>query len=267
MNLFNYESYKSYLKDYITENKRSGLMSELALGCRCNRAYFSQMLNSKIQLTADHAVNLSEYLKFDEAEKEYFLYLVLYERSAEPAAQKSILKKIQNLREDRLSLSKSIKNKDRVEELSIDQKTLYYSTWHWSAIHVLTSTKEHQTVDALAKRLSLSKEKVKTIIDGLERMGLVKKKDSSWVHVGANLYLAPGSTDNHVNHWNWRNRALETSNNPNAIHYTTVFSLSRHDFDSLKEKLLLFIKAQRETIHSSGSEDMYAFCCDLFRPE
>ena len=80
MNIYEYFSYKTYLVDLISQKSvKVSTLSEIA---GCNRSYFSQMINGKVQLTSDHIINLAEGLEFSELEKEYFITLGLLERSS-----------------------------------------------------------------------------------------------------------------------------------------------------------------------------------------
>lgn len=261
--IFTYTSYKNYLKDVCAERGR-GTVALLADAAGCNRTYLSQCLSSKVQLTPDHVFGISDFLNLNEDEQEFFLLLLLNERSASRHAQLKIRKKMEKLIQNDLVLSKKINQKSDSLELSELQKMRYYSTWKYAMIHILTSIKEYQLLSSLSKKTRLSETEVSTILKDLAEMGLVSLSNGKWQHSGRNIHVPTGSLAMSQNHLNWRLKSIEDANNKNSIHYSTLFSLSVRDIEKLKNHLLEFIDKQRDLIHKSGSEELVCFCCDLF---
>ena len=153
MNIFIFKTYKAFLADYIKRNKYKGLISKLAETCGCDRTYISQVLNGKADLLPDHIARLCEYLHFTELESDYLMLLLLKDRATSVAAKNIFeikLKKINEMAED---LSQKVKSKKDSEEIiSEEHKTLYYSNWLFSAIHILTSIANFQTIEAISKK-------------------------------------------------------------------------------------------------------------------
>jgi uncharacterized protein (TIGR02147 family) len=263
--VFNYHSYKKYLKDFADMQGR-GSISKLAEAAGCDRTYLSQCLTTKVQLTPDHVLGLSEYMNLSEDEEEYFLLLLLLERSASKSAQSKIKKKMEKLIQADLVLSKKIGQKDDSGEITELQKAKYYSTWKYASIHTLTSIKEFQSVSDIVRKTQISENEVLGILKELNEAGLAHLQNGKWVSSGKNIHIPTGSSHNAQNHLNWRLKSIDSVNDKRAIHYTTLFSLSKNDWENLREQLLSFIGKQRDFIHASGAEEMYCFCCDLFQP-
>lgn len=77
MILYNYQDYKSYLRDRCAERSSArGFQSLLAKAAGCQAPFISQMLRSHVHITPDHACGLAEFLGLDEVETEYFLNLL-----------------------------------------------------------------------------------------------------------------------------------------------------------------------------------------------
>lgn len=263
--IYNYRSYKKYIKDVIDMLGR-GAVAKLAEAAGCNRTYLSQCLSSKVQLTPEHILELSEYLNLEAEEENFFLMLLLYERATTIKAQNTLKSKIDKIAKDNLILSKKITDKKDSNELRDIEKQKYYSSWKFAAIHSLVSIKEFQTTPAIAKKIRLAEQEVNLILKELNNMGLIEFRSGSWVHSGKNIHTPSGSIHTTQNHINWRLRSFDDVNSKTSVHYTTVFSLDKKDWESLRGQLLSFIERQRDSIHRSGSEDLYAFCCDLFQP-
>lgn len=263
--IFSYNSYKKYLKD-VSDLHGRGAIGKLAEAAGCDRTYLSQCLTSKVQLTPDHIFGISEYLGLSATEQDYFLMLLLYERSASKQAQTLIKEKMYILAQADLVLSQKIMRKADSNELSDEQKTKYYSSWKYSAVHTLTSIQGFQTLGAISKKTRLSESDVHAVLKDLLGMGLIHFNNSKWIHTGKNIHIPSGSSYTTQNHLNWRLKSVEDVNNKSALHYTMLFSLSKKDWETLRATLLNFIEKERDFIHDSGADEMYCFCCDLFQP-
>lgn len=266
LNIFEYGDYKSFLRDWIQEQDTRGTVADLAKGAGCDRTYLSQTLNGKVHLTTDHVVNLGEFLNFSEPERAFFLHLVLHDRAGQPSARAILRKKLDKMVQENLVLTRRIRHKETTEELSLEDMGRYYSSWVYGAIHILTSIEDFQTAGAIGARLRVPERDIEDILADLLKMGLVEKRGGRYVHSSKNLFMSTDSSFNSLNHINWRTRALGLANSKDGVHYTTAFSLNRDDWARVKMQLLEFIEKQRSTIHSSGSEELFCFCCDLFSP-
>jgi len=263
MNIYEYESYKSFLKDRISQGKRPGIMTELAKSIGCDRTYLSQVLSGKAQLTADHAINLAEAFSLNPEESDFFLLLVLKERSSLVKARRKFEEKIEKMRKEHLDLTKKIRTSEAPAELSDAIKLRYYSSWKFSAAHILTSISNCQALTPLAQTLGCSEKEASGILEELVRMGLVKKSGSRFMHGGKNLHIPAGSPLVTFNHLNWRMRAMESASGNVGTHYTDVFSISAKDFPVLQGLLLEFIEKLRQRVRESGAEEAYVLSCDF----
>jgi uncharacterized protein (TIGR02147 family) len=263
--VFEYSEYKQFLKDIIQHRGR-GSVAKMAEAAGCNRTYLSQCLGSKVQFTPDHIIGVSGYLDLNDDEQEYLLLLLLHERSASKSAQSRIREKMNKIVQANLVLSKKISQKRDSNELTELQKTKYYSSWKYAAVHTLTSLPDHQSPAQIAEKIHLSEAEIASVLRDLREMSLIDLSDRKWVHSGKNIHVSVGSFHTTQNHLNWRLKSIEDTNNKKAVHYTTLFSLSKKDWQEMREKLIAFIEAQRDLIHQSGTEEVYCFCCDLFQP-
>lgn len=263
--IYTYQSYKKYIKD-VSEFYGRGSIAKLSEAAGCNRTYLSQCLSTKVQLTPDHIMGIADYLNLSEDEQDYFLQMLLLDRSASKTIQSKIKKKMDKMIQSDLVLSKKISQKKDSRELSESEKTKYYSSWKYAVIHSLVSIRDFQTPTSISKKMRLSESEIATALKDLNEMGLITYANGHWSHSGQNIHIPTGSSYTTLNHLNWRLKSVEDVNNKSSVHYTTVFSLSKKDWESLRQKLIDFIEKQRNDIHSSGSEELYCFCCDLFQP-
>jgi uncharacterized protein (TIGR02147 family) len=264
MRIFEFNSYKKFLTAHIAASSRRGLISELAKAAGCTHSYLSQVLHGNLELTPDQAWALTEHLSLSNDEADYFLLLVLSERAASPRLKKKLESKLESLKAKQLLTQKAVSNSIDYQ-LKPSQRDRYYSSWITGAIHTLTSSIDYQTIEEISKRLSISPLEVENIISWLVENGLVKRIGNRFQHTGENIHLPTNSIHNQINHLNWRLRGVQGASKSNDIHYTSIFTISKADVDKLRAELIHFIETQRQSIHTSGSEEGYVFCCDLFR--
>ena len=265
MEIFKFNTYKEFLVSYISKNDRRGLMTEMALQMGCDRTYLSQVLSGKAQLTPDHLIDFCEANQFAQKQADFLLLLLLKDRASSRMTAQALLKRIKILKENELRLTKKISSEAVLAELEAEKRTLYYSTWIYSAVHILTSIKDLQTVDALALHLSTTPSRVRIILKDLEAMKLIERQKDRFIHRGGDIYLKEGSPQLLNHHLNWRLRATERSFEQEDIHYTVTFSVSEKDIDTLRAQIVGLIEKQRSQTKSSGSEVACAFTCDFFR--
>jgi uncharacterized protein (TIGR02147 family) len=264
MSVFEFNSYKSFLNHYIKNTERRGIISELARAAGCTHSYMSQVLNGKPDLTPDQAWALTEHLSFSKEETDYFFTLVLFERAVTVKLKKNLEAKLKTARSSQLQISKVIaKTVDHQVQAELRDK--YYSQWSVGAVHTLTASSSFQSVEQLAKRLNLSAINIEEHLNWLVESKLVRKSGNRFTHSGQSIHLPTESVHNQINHLNWRLRAGQNSLKEDEVHYTSTFTISKNEWDDLRSSLLKFIDHQRKKIQSSGSEEGYVFCCDLFK--
>jgi len=266
VNIINFIDYKEFLRSLVDERGvKRGFQSELAEAAGCQRAYLSQVLRSNVHLTPEHACNMAHFLGLDHFETEYFLTLVDLGRAGSPRLQQRHKTKLERIKLEAESFAKRLKESSLP---SAEAQALYYSSWHWGAIHMLVGIPQMQMPKAIAKQLNLPIDHVMEILRGLKSMGLITMENDRWISTGSNLHVPKDSPLNGVNHQNWRSIAVQDSQNINSegIHYTSAFTVSKQDYEKLKTMLLKFIDNQRSIIGPSACEELVCFTCDLFKP-
>jgi uncharacterized protein (TIGR02147 family) len=258
-----FDDYKAYLRERILRARGvKGYGRLLAEAAGCHPSFLSQVLNGPTQLTPDQAAGLSEFWALDETRTEIFLILVQRARSSSPAFRRILDRKLTRLRGERRDLAKRF----GAPRLPDAEEVLYYSSWLWSAAHVLTSIPRYGRVEALAKRLGVTIDALEPTLQGLERMGLLEKKGEKWKRTGRSLHL-PRESPLYLQHLlNWRHRALIEANgrSPDTVHYSAVHGLSRADADRLRAMIVRFIDETREVVVPSPEEEAVCLNIDYF---
>lgn len=260
--VFGHSSYKSVMKTYLRGEGRRGALSRAAEALNCQRSFLSRIMNSKMQLTPDLAFKLCLHWRLSLAEREYFQALVEMERAVDPVYAAHLRDKIKVIRD----AHESISNRAKRPSPTGSHDTLYFSGWHWTAIHFLTSIKEFQTVDSIAMRLHLPKKFVTECLEQLQVWGFVRQLGNIWEYSGGEFHLPKDSPLVILHHQNWRNKAVQDAQamGNESLHFTNVHTVSRANLALLKELLLKFISESNDLLKSSGEEDCVVILCDLY---
>ncbi len=264
--IFAFTDYKEYLKRCITEAKPSrGFMTKLAQAAGCKSSYLSAVLKSKVNLTPDHANGLCRFLKLSDLETDFFMLMLEFERSANRDLRRRIETKMKILKTEQEKIS----NRVRANVLQSGSPELrYYYQWYWMAVHLITSIPEFQrSPKTIAEKLQLQEPMVRQILEELIELGYVKFEQGRWLYSNVNYHLSNQSPEVILHHNNWRQRAILSASNgtTDSIHYTSVMTLSRNDFELLKTQILLWINESRSIAEPSPGEEMVCFNLDYFK--
>lgn len=266
INLFRFDSYKDFLRAKVKAEKESwGLLTKLAKAAGCQRPYLSRVLHGEAHLTAAQAFGLARHWRFSEDETEYFLGLLEAEKAGSRAYRDHWLEKNRRLKEQRENLSRVVHRRAAAS----DEKDLaYYSAWHWTAIHILVSIPEFQTERAIAERLALPPALVAETLQALESWGAVRREGGRWLFRAREQHVSRDSPLAAFHHANWRARAAASAQlrRPEAVHFTVVQSLSRADFEKVRELVLQLIKDTAAIAGPSKEEKLMCLACDFFEP-
>ncbi|MDX9732051.1 MAG: TIGR02147 family protein, partial [Bdellovibrionales bacterium] len=162
--IFQYKHYKRYLRDRLTHETKftKGLKIKLARHIGCQPSYLSQVLNGDPNFTLEQATLLNDFFNHGKTEAKYFLLLLQHERAGTKRLKDFFIEEIEALREERFNLKKRLPD---TEELPASTRHNYYSSWYYSAIHIMLSIPEFQSVTAISQRLRLPPSLVKGVVE------------------------------------------------------------------------------------------------------
>lgn len=263
-NVYSYSNYKTYLQDRVTlESPRSGFKSRLARAAVCQPAYITQVLKGAAHLSLEQAIRVSDWFEMDPSERHYFLLLVQRARAGSLELQKYFELQISACVKKRNTLSKRLESTASVSE---GDRSRYYSSWIYAAIHMALTIPELRTKEAIAKRLGLPERKVMEALGFLCRSGLAKRSASGYELKVSNVRLASESPLMTQHHTNWRLQAVNALERESLreLHYSSVMSLSQKDATRLKEMILEFIGHFLSQVKVSREELIYCMGVDFF---
>jgi uncharacterized protein (TIGR02147 family) len=241
-----------------------GVISELALAAKCQRSYLSLVIHGSVHLTPDHAFGLCDYWNLSEPETECFMTLLELARSGSAAYRKHLESKLRAQKRENEDVAKKLNRPRLVAE---EKENTYYSAWFWSAIHILVSIPEYQTVSAISERLQLPRSVVQETLKVLEGYKLIRADGGRWKFGSSELHLPKGSQLAILHHSNWRQRGLLDAQlrTENSVHFTVVQSLSHNVYEKIRSSLLRFIADSSRLAGPSKEEELVCMSYDLFR--
>lgn len=261
--VFEFIAYKDVMAAYLTGVGHRGQMTKAAAALNCQRSYLSRVITENLHLTPEHAFNLAEFLNFTELEREYFIALVERDRAAGPRYSEHWKRKITELKRR----NESVQERANRQSVSLDSsKTVYFTSWTWTAIHFLTAVNNGQTARAIAGRLNLADDFVRAQLKQMSEQGLVENSGEKWHYKSGEFHAGSDSPLVLLHHQNWRARAVQDAQvAPGAnTHFTGIMTLSREDAARIKELMLEFIAKANQITGPSNPEECIAVLCDLF---
>lgn len=266
MSIFRFSKISTFLHDYIRKlpKKGRGELSRIAVHLRVSTTLVSQIAAGDKHFTTEQASSVCSFLGLSGLEADYFNFLVQTERAGSPAAYKFWSAKLDEIRERSLKLANRVFT-DRV--LTEEERATFYSTPLYSAIRLFTSTgKGEVSLEELCERFEVPRARAGEIMNFLLRCGLCTEKNGRYGMGAQKTHLEQGSPHLLKHYSNWRIRAIQRSERLSAqeLMYTAPVSLSRKDFESLREEMVQFIKRFLDRVHDSPAEELACFNLDFF---
>ena len=157
MRIFEFENYREYLEFRLgLGGARSGLRKKMAEFIPVHTTYVSQVLKGRAEFSLEQAELINEFLEHSEEECEFFILLLLRDRSHHSKLKRRFDIKIKTMRDERLKIKNRL---SQTQEISQKDRERFYSNSLYAAIHVLSSLEEFQTIEGLAFGIKLSRKK------------------------------------------------------------------------------------------------------------
>jgi uncharacterized protein (TIGR02147 family) len=264
-NVFEFLDYKLFLLSAEDSRKayQRGFRSKLAEFIGCQSGYISHVLNGKAHLSLEQALRVAEFLSLKESERKYLLLLVERARAGTSELKSHFESELRVLKDAHLNIRERVGSSLALSES--DQST-YYSSWHYLAVHVLSSLAEYNDAKSIAHALQIPDEVAGRVLLFLIRAGIITETKGR---------LKAGLTQVHLNresplirqhHTNWRIAAIQSLMNEekNDVHYSTLSTLSKADAENLKSDMIKLIEHYVATVKPSKEEVMYGFNLDFY---
>lgn len=266
MNLFNFKDIKSYLRHYITQlpKKGRGEVNRIADYLSVSSTLISHILSGDKTFTAEQAQSLISYLGLINIEADYFIFMVQFERAGSQELKKYWKTKLDTLKEKSLKLSNRLQL-DR--QLTDEKRAIFYSTPLYMMIRLYTSVSDHgKTLTEIAQRFEISMIRCSEMMSFLVQSGLCNEKEGKYFMGLQKIHLEKSSPHLLRFQTDWRMKAIRQGEEltDSELMFTAPVSLSKKDFNTLREETIIFIKKFLEAVHASPAEEIACLNLDLF---
>lgn len=263
MELFEFENYKHFVLETLKTRPKGGYGEyvKIAKALNIHTTMVTHIFRGDHHLSTEQALKLCEYFNLNELETDYFVALVLSERAGDQRAKNFYGKKLIEIRERSLAINKRFEIKN---ELSESDRALFYSSWVYSAIRLLTAVPHGQTLLMLSEALQIQARVVKQTLEFLNSRGLIEKTGDRYFYRNMATYVGRESPMASRHNLNWRLRVIENLDKMSAqdIAFTSPVMIAEADFDKVSQMIVRFINNFRKTTAPSPSEILCAFNLD-----
>ena len=259
--IYHYKSYKDYVRNWVKSqpHKGRGQYKAMAEHIRVSTTLVSQIFNGDRDLSLEQAHLLSSFMQLNSAELEYLLSLLLMERSGLVEQKEYFDKKLAQLREDNLQLKKQIKSETL---LTKEAEAQYYSDWVHSAIRLLCEIPRFQKIEAIAKHLGVSKEKVQQSIQFMDRVGLVRLEGGKVHNLNKTLHIDKDSPFSLLKQEIWRVKGLTQLQNKRGdqqLFFNALMTIEEKDWKTISNIINDSLKRMHEKVSETKKPEK--LCC------
>jgi len=263
--VFEFTNYKEFVLERIESAPKQGrgMRRELAQAMGCQVAYVSHVLAGDRHFSLEQAEALGRHLALRAEEVEFLLLLVEHNRAGTVGLRKLMENQIRDRRQNYQELHSRVEMHGKISE---QDKTIYYSSWHFQAVRVALSLPQCRTAAAISKELSLPLGRVIEVLTFLIERGIAQEKNGQYFPGTTHVHLSSDSPHISRLHSNWRLHALRSlENGPGSdFHYSGVVSLSCEDFEKVQEILRKAVLDSLEMVKSSKEERMAIMNLDFY---
>jgi len=265
LSIYEFKDYKVYLRQWIerTPNKGRGQRKLMAEAIGCQTPFITHVLSGDYHLSLEQAEACARWLGFNDSESEFFVLLVMRQRAGTRGLEAMASRQISKRREAETVLKKRLNIPD---EMTLEDQLVYYSNWYYAAIHMACHIPALQNADALRSRLGLSTQEIMAALEFLTEHKLIEQTKNGYRVSRPALHLGRGSLLLPQHHTQWRLRAMESfrKNDPGNLFYSGVASLSREDYEWVRERFAQTLEEAVSRVKESKDETMAAICFDVF---
>lgn len=265
MRIFNYKDYRTFLSNYIAELPKNGRgeINRIARHAGIHPSLLSQVLSESKNLGLEQAQLVCEYLDLTAPETEHFILMVQYQRAGSVKLQNYFKAKLHASQQASIELGQHVRQD---KSLSDEEKSIFYSHWHYMAVWLFTSIKEGKTLDEVSAWFKISREHASEILQFLSKTELCLFENEKYKMGSQSIHLSRTSAHLVRHHTNWRLRAIEACDKISAdeMMFTAPLSLSLADFKKIRSRFTEIIKEITDIAIESEAQALACFNLDFF---
>lgn len=265
MKIFSSPDLTVIIKRYIKNLPRNGRgeVTRIAASLGVSTTLVSQVLNGERFFTPEQGQRLCSYLGLSALETDHILFIIQRDRAATKELKNFWTAKLETICEQAKKVASRV-SVDR--ELTDQEKAIFYSSPIYSAICLFVTIGERgKSIIEIAERFEMTRAKTSEMLRFLTKSGLCVVEDDHYKMGLQKTHLEADSPFLARYHSSWRLRAIQRSENLGAdeLMYTAPVSLSKKDFDILREELVIYIQNFLKRVHDSPAEEVACLNLDF----
>lgn len=261
--IFTLTDFRDSIKAWATARGR-GAYRRISSQLGIHTTLMSQVISGRKCLTEEQATKLCAYMGLSPLETDYFLKLVQMERAGTEALKEIYRRHLEQLRaqanevKGRIPLSREMSEQDRA---------IFYSSWQYGLVRLLTSMSAFQTPVEIAARLGISVSRAQEILSFLASRKLCTESGGRFVRTAKNTHVEASSPFSIRHHQNWRARTLASLEqmSPGDLAFTAPVALAKKDIPKIRTLLLETIANAAKVIEASPAEEVVYLGVDWIR--
>jgi uncharacterized protein (TIGR02147 family) len=267
MNIFELDDYKEAIKLFIRQKDKAsqrGAFKNLAEYLGVHATLVSQVLSGTKDFTEEQIFSVCDFLGIGKLEGQYLWILVQIERAGSVKLKNHYIELKEQMRKNALQLSNRVKKQ---RDLSETEKAIFYSSWIYSAVQVASTLEKKVDFEFICERFQLSPEKAREVLDFLIQTNLVFEKEGKFLPGTNSTHLEKKSPFILKHHTNWRLKAIDAAEDltDEELIYSANFSVSKKDFQKLREEMVQVIQRFLSVVKDSKAEEIAQFNLDFFK--
>ena len=252
--LFQLTDYRDYVKSW-TEARGRGEYGKIARHLGVHTTLVSQVFNGRKTLTEEQASKLCVYMSLSDLETDYFLKLVQIERAGTDQLQAVYRRHLDQIKDEANKIKSRVPTSTKMTE---QDRALFYSSWQYSLVRLMTSIPKFQSKEKIAFALGLSVSRVQEILDFLVSRSLCKEERGRYIRTTENTHVDANSPLAIRHHQNWRNKVivLQEMMTQEDLCFTAPISIANKDKSKVRKILLDTISEISKIVEPSTSEEV-----------
>jgi uncharacterized protein (TIGR02147 family) len=265
ISLYDFTDYRELLNSWIADRGPGGrgLQGKIAKACGISSTMVSLILKGNKHLTLEQATELADFLGLSDSETDYFYLMVEHGRAGTFKLQQRLSRRLKEAQNQAKKVSHRIK-KDM--ELNEEVKAIFYSSWIYSGIRLLSALEDFHNPHAIAGRLNLPPSIVKKIVDFLVENGLCKMQGHRLTYGPSRTHIDNDSPFVTKHHQNWRVRGFGQMDSfkESDLFFTGPLCVSVEAAEEIRRLLPNMIEQIMKIAGPSRSEKLQCLNIDWF---
>ena len=266
LNLFEFSDYRRFMREWIERSKetKTSNLTRLAEAIRVHPTFLSHVLAGTKDLSLEQATALSAEFSLTKLEREFFFILVQSEKAGTHELKEYWLERKKEILSEKDKLNRRF---EKFKTFSENDRAVFFSSWIYSAVFAATAIQEGQTIDQISERTGLDRERVTQTLSFLIQTGVCMEKSGIYSMGEIHIHISNESPFVVKHHSNWRMKAIQKMDLRDAkeLFFTSPMSISKRDFDVIREKLNQAVQNIVEVATHSSAEELVCLNIDFFR--